>query len=129
MIGLSFGGSLDPLEALPPVLIPPAYTPGRQVLVSSNAQNMARIWEERTSQQLGRAAWGFPGTKLCGPPEVKAQMSMARDASPIDVEIQDVELFFYDLLTSRWRIVELLEQLAWGSFTVRGRQMARLNGL
>lgn len=94
-----------------------------EVLVSGNAQQMARLWEERSSQ------------------------------------------FFYDLLTSRWRVVDLLEQLAffwhgsvparapatpatpprsprltkhsvlflgggdstfqWGSFTVRGRQLAR----
>ncbi|CAK9007813.1 unnamed protein product, partial [Durusdinium trenchii] len=87
-----------------------------EVLVSGNAQQMAKLWEERSSQ------------------------------------------FFFDLLTTRWRVVELLEQVAaawpraepptqqrlaqpstrrmlflgggdttyqWGSFTVRGRQLAR----
>ncbi|CAJ1426690.1 unnamed protein product [Effrenium voratum] len=90
-----------------------------EVLVSGNAQQMAKLWEERTPQ------------------------------------------FFYDLLTTRFRITEILEQLAavwprpamsspsrpaaipakaarrvlflgggdttyqWGSFTVRGRQVAR----
>lgn len=48
--------ALSPVLIPPVVLIPPAYTRGQQVLVSSNAQNMARIWEERTSQQLGGAA-------------------------------------------------------------------------
>lgn len=41
-----------------------------EVLVSANAQQMAKLWEERSKQ------------------------------------------FFFDLLTSRWRIVDLLEQLA-----------------
>ena len=87
-----------------------------QALVSGHAQQMTKLWEERTPQ------------------------------------------FFYDLLTSRWRIPDLLDQIAalwpepmqhplkaagilptrrilfigggdttyqWGSFTVRGRQMAR----
>ena len=93
-------------------------TSGRspQQLVSGQAQQLTKLWEERTPQ------------------------------------------FFYDLLTSHWRVPELLEQLAalwpklqeqklspsgplttrgilfigggdttyqWGSFTVRGRQMAR----
>ena len=44
--------------------------PSAQVLVSANAQQMAKLWEERSPQ------------------------------------------FFFDLLTSRWRIVDLLEQLA-----------------
>ena len=101
------------LEGLP---AGPAAGRSPEVLVSGEAEVMVKLWEERSPQ------------------------------------------FLYDLLTSRWRIPEVLEQIAglwprppqkdqpwtprlstrrvlflgggdttyqWGSFTVRGRQMAR----
>ena len=93
-----------------------------EVLVSGNAQQMVKIWEERSSQLLG-------GSRDHGLTLLNSNCHLIYDISTcftypeptqqrpsrvvlVYLHTENSRRFFFDLLTSRWRVVDLLEQLS-----------------